>query len=401
MNQITYQYKAINAQGKKIRGVLQAANQSEAFRQVTAAGMRPLKITARRTGRGKMSSGKVGVKEIAHLTYQFSVLMDARIPIADGLRSIAEQETNRRLQAVIEDVARQIEAGYSVTEAMSQHRELFGDVYVETIRAAEVSGNMVKVLGRLAEMMEQRYESNKNISGALIYPICVLTAMILGATFLMVFVIPKFAGMYGKRNITLPLPTRLLMGTSNVIRAYWPMIVGGGFAVFWAIRSSWRSQRTRHRVDRLLHHIPFIRDVLRGLAVSRFSHVLGTSLQSGLGLIDALEMAGGASGRPMLQQDIEKMREQVKEGGRLADVMMACAYLPGFAKRMIAAGEETAEMPRMCEIVARHYDREVMHLTKNLPTVLEPFLIVGLAGMFLIIALAIFLPMWDVGTLMG
>ena len=103
----------------------------------------------------------------------------------------------------------------------------------------------------------------------------------------------------------------------------------------------------------------------------------------------------------MLQRDVEKMREQVKEGGRLADVMMACAYLPGFAKRMIAAGEETAEMPRMCEIVARHYDREVMHLTKNLPTVLEPFLIVGLAGMFLIIALAIFLPMWDVGALMG
>ncbi len=135
--------------------------------------------------------------------------------------------------------------------------------------------------------------------------------------------------------------------------------------------------------------------------MSRFSHVLGTSLQSGLGLIDALEMAGGASGRPLLQADTQKMREQVKEGGRLTDVMLACAYLPGFARRMIAAGEETAEMPRMCEIVARHYDREVAHLTKNLPTVLEPILIVGLAGVFLIIALAIFLPMWELGALMG
>ena len=103
----------------------------------------------------------------------------------------------------------------------------------------------------------------------------------------------------------------------------------------------------------------------------------------------------------MLQQDSERMGQQVKAGGRLADVMLACAYLPGFARRMIAAGEEAAEMPRMCEIVARHYDREVAHLTKNLPTVLEPVLIVGLAGIFLVIALAIFLPMWEVGVLMS
>ncbi len=103
----------------------------------------------------------------------------------------------------------------------------------------------------------------------------------------------------------------------------------------------------------------------------------------------------------MLQQDSERMGQQVKEGGRLADVMLACAYLPGFARRMIAAGEEAAEMPRMCEIVARHYDREVAHLTKNIPTVLEPVLIVGLAGVFLIVALAIFLPMWEVGVLMS
>ena len=163
----------------------------------------------------------------------------------------------------------------------------------------------------------------------------------------------------------------------------------------------WRRPNTKHMMDRWLHKLPFLRDVMKGLAVSRFAHVLGTSLQSGLGLIEALEMAGGSSGRPMLQADVEKMREQVKEGGRLADVMLACAYLPGFARRMIAAGEETAEMPRMCEIVAKHYDREVDHLTKNLPTVIEPILIVGLAGVFLVIALAIFLPMWDVGTLMG
>jgi type IV pilus assembly protein PilC len=401
MSQLTYTYKAIDPQGAKKRGTLQAENQSEAYRQLTSAGLKPIRLTARRAAGRGLRSGKVGAKELAHLTYQFAVLMEARIPIADGLRSIAEQERNRRLQEVIDDVARQIEAGYSITESLSQHRSLFGEVYIETVRAAEVSGNMVKVLARLAEMLEMRYESNKNISGALIYPICVLVAMVLGATFLMVVIVPKFAGMYESRGVDLPYPTQLLLGTSSFVRTSWPLVLAGIGGTFWAARAAWRSPGTRQRIDTWMHRMPFLREVLRGLAVSRFAHVLGTSLQSGLGLIDALEMAGGASGRPLLLADTEKMREQVKEGGRLTDVMLACAYLPGFARRMIAAGEETAEMPRMCEIVARHYDREVAHLTKNLPTVLEPILIVGLAGVFLIIALAIFLPMWELGSLMG
>jgi type II secretory pathway component PulF len=396
--QLSYKYRAIDAQGQRRRGILQAENQTEAYRQLTTAGMKPLKLVARRSA--SRGSGRVGVKELAHLTYQFSVLMDARIPIADGLRSIAEQESGR-LQVVIRDVASQIESGYSVTEALSQHREVFGDVYIETVRAAEVSGNMVKVLGRLAEMLERQVESNKNIKGALIYPICVLVAMVLGATFLMIFVIPKFTAMYASRGIDLPAPTRLLMTLSDITRAYWPLILGGMVGCAYLVRKAWSNRSTRRKMDTWLHKIPFLRDVLKGLAVSRFAHVLGTSLQSGLGLIEALEMAAGASGRPLLQADVQKMTEQVKQGGKLADVMLACAYMPGFARRMIAAGEETAEMSRMCEIVARHYDREVEHLTKNLPTVLEPILIVGLAGVFLVIALAIFLPMWDVGNLMG
>jgi type II secretory pathway component PulF len=344
-SQLTYTYKALDTQGTRKRGVLQAENQSEAYRQLTAAGLKPIKLVARRAGGQGLRRGKVGAKELAHLTYQFAVLMEARIPIADGLRSIAEQESNQRLRETIMDVAAQIEAGYSITEALSQHRALFGGVYIETVRAAEVSGNMVKILARLAEMLEMRYESNKNIKGALIYPICVVVAMVLGAAFLMVVIVPKFSGMYESRGVDLPYPTQLLLGTSEFLRELWPLVLAGVGGAFWSVRKAWRSPVTKHKMDDWMHKVPFLRDVLRGLAVSRFAHVLGTSLQSGLGLIDALDMAGGASGRPMLQADTQKMREQVKEGGRLTDVMLACAYLPGFARRMIAAGEETAEMP--------------------------------------------------------
>ncbi|TDJ56646.1 MAG: type II secretion system F family protein, partial [Planctomycetota bacterium] len=261
MTQLSYKYRAIDAQGQRRRGILQAENQTDAYRQLTTAGMKPLKLVARRRASG--GGRKVGVKDLAHLTYQFSVLMDARIPIADGLRSIAEQESGR-LQGVIRDVASQIEAGYSVTESLSQHREVFGDVYIETVRAAEVSGNMVKVLGRLAEMLERQHESNKNIKAAMIYPICVLVAMTLGVTFLMIFVIPKFTAMYASRGVDLPGPTLLLMNLSVFMRSYWPLILGGTVGVVYLVRKSWANRATRRKMDRWLHKVPFLRDILMG-----------------------------------------------------------------------------------------------------------------------------------------
>ena len=400
MSQLTFHYNAIDHRGAKSKGKLRAANRHEAYRQISAAGLKPLRITARRSREHGLQSARVSVRDLSDLTYQFAVLTEARIPIADGLRSIADQEHNRRLQWVLEDIARRIEAGESVTDSLGQHRELFGDVYVETIRAAEASSNMVKVLEMLAEMLEKQYETTKNVKGALMYPICVVVALGLAITCLMIFVIPKFAALYATRGIDLPLPTQLLMGLSGYLRTYWYLFLAGMVGGGWAVRRAWRRPASRQRIDIWLHKVPFLRDVLKGLAVNRFAQVLGICLQSGLGLLDALEMSGRASGRPMLQADTLKMRDRVKQGGRLADVLLACTYLPGFARRMIAAGEEAAELPRMCEIVARHYDREVAHLTKNVSTVVEPILIVGLAAIVLLFSLAIFLPMWDMGTLM-
>jgi type II secretory pathway component PulF len=135
--------------------------------------------------------------------------------------------------------------------------------------------------------------------------------------------------------------------------------------------------------------------------VSRFARVLGVSLAAGLGLIESLELAAGASGRPSLAADVQRMAERVRNGSRLCDALTDCGYLPGFARRMLAAGEQSGQVPKMSEVVARHYDRETTHLTKNLGTVIEPVLIVAIAGVVLVVALAIFMPMWDMVKLVG
>jgi type II secretory pathway component PulF len=338
-------------------------------------------------------------RDIAHFTYQLAVLMEAGISVVDGLRSVADQEPNERLREVMEDLARRISAGDNVTRAFSAHRDLFGDVYVGTVHAAEVSGNMVAVLNKLAEMLESRAEMNKAVKGALMYPACVVGVLGLAVTFLLIFVVPKFGSMFAARGVELPGPTQLLLDFSGFMRTYWYLVLAAVGSGIMGLRSAWRRPAPRQRIDRWLHNIPYLRHLLTGLALSRFCSVFGLSLRSGLSLIDALEVSGRASGRPLLQADAEKMQEQVKHGGRLSDVMMRCAYLPGFARRLLTAGEEAAELSRMSEIVARHYEREVTHLTKNVATIVEPLLIVGLAGIVLIIALAIFLPMWNMAVL--
>ncbi|MCI0365425.1 MAG: type II secretion system F family protein [Phycisphaerales bacterium] len=399
MSELAFQYQAIDRKGGKTKGVLRASDRNDAYRQVRAAGLQPLNIKAVRSREGRRK--RVTIKDLSHVTYQFSVLLEARISIIDGLRSIAEQENNHRLRRVLNDVADRIAAGASVTDAIGTYRDLFGEVYVETVRAAEASGNMTLILSSLAEMLDRQYEISKNVKGALMYPICVIAALCLAVLFLMLFVVPKFGTMFAARGIELPVPTKILIGFSDFVRTYWYAILGGGFGLFWSVRKSWRNPITRRKMDTFMHRVPFLRSVLKGVAISRFANVLGISLRSGLNLMQSLEMAGRASGRPLMVADAEKMREQVNLGGRLVDVLLTCSYLPAFTKRMLAAGEEAAELPKMCAVVARHYDREVTHLTKNVTTVIEPIMIVGLAGVVLLVALAIFLPMWNMTALIG
>jgi type II secretory pathway component PulF len=250
-------------------------------------------------------------------------------------------------------------------------------------------------------MLDRQYEMAKNVKSALMYPICVILALTFAVAFLMIFVIPGFADLFAKRGVELPLPTIIVIGISDVLRIYWYAFVGGAVLGIWGLRHAWRTPNSRRRMDTWLHRVPFVRDVLRGLAISRFATVLGIALRSGLSIIDAVDMGGRASGRPLLQADAEKLRDQVNTGGRLSDVIVTCQYFPAFARRMIAAGEEAAEMSRMCEIVARNCDRDVDHLTKNVTTIIEPVMIVGLAGVVLLIALSIFLPMWNMAAVMG
>ncbi|MBC7771281.1 MAG: type II secretion system F family protein [Pyrinomonadaceae bacterium] len=207
--------------------------------------------------------------------------------------------------------------------------------------------------------------------------------------------------MFAGKGLQLPFLTRVLMIGGESVQHFWWAYIAGVAATIVCARRAWRTSAGQAVMDRFFHRLPVINRILQGLAISRFARVFGLSLASGIGLLEALEMGGRSSGRPMLQADTQKLIEQVRKGGRLCDVLPSCTYFPTFAKRLIAAGEQSGELSKMCDTVARQFERETSMLTKNIGVVIEPVLVVLIAGVVLMVALAIFLPMWDLVRIMG
>lgn len=399
MSQLSFKFDAVDRRGARTQGVLTAPNLQEAYRQVSAVGLQPVRIRQARRAQG--SRRRVTSRDIAHFTQQFEVLMQARLPIVESLRAIGEQENNPRLQSAILDVAKNVDAGRNLSDALAAHRNLFGDVYVETMRAAERSGNMIEALSNLADMLYREYEMRKRVSGALTYPVAVMAWMALALAFLLIAVVPRFAKMFSDRGVDLPLPTKILLFGSDALISWWPVLLLGVAAGVIGVRWAWRKQSYRIMLDALLHKVPVLSQILRDVAIGRFAQVLGLSIRSGLGLIEALDLAGRASGRPLMVSEANRLADQVKHGGRLADVLLTCSYLPQLTRRMLTAGEEAAELPKMCAVIFGHCEREVAHLARRVTDLIEPLLIVVLAAAVLVIALAIFLPMWNMASLMG
>ena len=402
MSELSFQYKAVDAGGRTRAGVIDAPTMQEAYRKLSSSGMVPTTVKparARLKKPGLPLRRAIKPEEIAHFTYQFSILLQARIPVVECFRSSAEQERNEAFRAVLLDIATRVQSGSTITESMNAHRDLFGPVYIETVRAAEQTGNMIEVLAHLAEMVEEQTEMTRLIRGAMMYPITVVVALSGAMLFLLAFVVPRFASMFESRGVDLPVLTRALQSVGLSIRGYWWLYAAVAVGTVFLVRRAWKTPHWRDRIDRALHCVPFLNRMLIALAVGRFSSIFGLSLSSGMGLIDALDMGGRATARPMLEKDVHRLIEQVGRGGRLGEVLPSCTYFPAFVRQLLTAGESSAELPRMCQIITRHYQRESKHLARNAATILEPILIAGLTGVVLVVALAIFLPMWDMVSL--
>ncbi|MEM8835297.1 MAG: type II secretion system F family protein [Planctomycetota bacterium] len=404
MSASVFAYRGVSTDGGGVRGSIEAADRAEAYRKLTAQGVTPTKLSASNPQQSRASLfSRSGVKaeQIASVTQQLAVLLSAGLPVTDAILSIAEQEPAGRLRQALVSVARSVQSGSTITESLRPHVSIFGEIYIETVHAAEQTGNVTTVLEHLARSVQDGMELRRTVRGALMYPAAVLVAIGLAVAFLLVFVVPKFAHMFMDRGVELPALTSALLVFGESVKSFWYAYLGViGGAVF-TLRSVWASPRGRLAIDGALHRVPLLRDILVDVAVARFTSVLGIALRSGLGLIESLEMASRASGRPTLRRDIDRAVASIRGGSRLRDGVHASDYLPAFAKQLLSAGETSGRVPEMCRIASEHFSSRAMHLAKNAATVLEPALIALLTGVVLVVALAIFMPMWNMISLVG
>ena len=384
--------------GQESRGTIIAQTEDQAYRQIVQTGLTPLSIRQAKN-KVRKSRGRVRLSDISQFTYQFQVLLEARIPIGEGLAGLAEQEENKAFQKVLYDIASQVEAGHTISGAMEPHRKIFGDVYIETISSAEKGGTMLQTLEHLCEALERMEASKRQVVGAMIYPICVMVTLFFAVGFLVTYTIPNFAEMFAARGIELPLLTRALSGIGNSVQGYWWAYLLGIAAIGWGGHRMVTRQGIL--VERIFHRIPAINAVLLGLSMARFSRVFSVGLSAGLGLLDALEMGKRAASRQLLSKDIDRLTGQVRSGRKLAEGLNDAEYIPTFARRMLSAGEQSGELVRMSAVVAKHYERETEHKVRALSTLIEPVLVVVIALVVLVVALAIFLPMWNMVQLMS
>jgi len=393
-----YKYSARDNFAKLVSGTIEAQNQDEAAKKLQESGYFPLNISEARQVKAFESFNiirRVSPSELNIFTRQLYVVQKAALPLLASLESIALQIPNRYFKAVIEDLARQIRAGSSFSSALAKHSNIFDDIYVSMIRAAESSGGMVEILGRLSDLMEKDIDTRARIKASTRYPMIAFFVLCSGFLILVTFVIPRFASIYGQFNAALPLPTRILIAISMIIRKFWFLILLAMAAIIFGFKKFVNSTWGRLFWDNLKLKVPIFGPLITMLTLSRFARITAILMKSGVPILEVLDLVGKATGNAVIARAVNNIKDSVRQGKGLSEPMKLSGLFPATVVQMVYVGEQSGKMDELLSSVSDYYDSESGYMIKNLTAYIEPILIFALALMVLVMALAVFLPMWN------
>lgn len=391
-----FNYKAIDTEGTTVRSTINAHSENAAFGMLAEQDLTVLEMKEVITKIGLFSSNdRITQLDIALLTREMNALLEANIPLSRGLLSIGEHEKNKKLRDMVIDIASMIEAGEKITHAFAKYQDVFGEVFVETLKSAEKSGKMASVTAHLADMLERNVELRQMVRRAMSYPLIVISFVGLALGVIVVFVVPRFATIFESNGVELPLTTFIVNEIGISVMQHWWVYLLAALCAVTVFVKSWKSTAGRYRMELILHKLPYIGKVLTAVTTARFSSVLSIGLESGIEVIESMEIAGMSTGRPVFQRECTDMCIEMRNGGSIEDIINDSKVLPNFARRLLGSGKDSDELAKAGRIIARHYDRMSDHLTKNINTIIEPMITIAMAGIVLLIALSVFLPMWQ------
>ncbi len=376
-----FTFSGKDASGQKVSGERMAVN-----KQSLAQALRRERITPgaiREKGKEfsmpTFGSTKVKVKDIAIFFRQFSVMIDAGLPLVQCLEILAANQENPSFQKTLTGVRTTVEGGATLANAMRQYPTVFDDLTTNMIEAGETGGILDIILQRLATYVEKAVRLKAAVKSALIYPVAVVSMAVVIVGALLKWVVPIFANLFAGLGVALPLPTRIVIGLSSFVQTFWWMFFIGGFVVFFGVKQIRKHPRGRYYLDKMMLNLPVMGMLLRKIAVGRFTRTLGTLITSGVPILEGLTITAKTSGNAVLEEALMRVRKAIEEGRTIVDPLRECGVFPNMVTQMIGVGEATGAMDSMLQKIADFYEEEVDAATKDMLAMLEP-VIIGLLG---------------------
>src|SRR5208282_3145701 len=392
-----FTYRGTNRAGATVTGERQSENKA----QLAAALRREQINVSKLSEKGKEFNiptfgAGVDSKELAVFTRQFSVMIDAGLPLVQCLEILAGQQENKTFQKILNGVRGSVEGGATLSASMKQHEKVFDALYYNMVEAGETGGILDTILQRLSTYIEKNVKLKRAVKSALIYPVSVLFIAGMVITLLLWKVVPIFVTLFNGLEVDLPLPTRIVIGLSNFVGSiYGGMLVVLFIATCIALKFWYGTPQGRYVLDHILLKLPMIGILLRKIAVARFTRTLGTLISSGVPILEGLDITARTSGNAVVEEAISKTRKAVEAGRSLVDPLKETEVFPGMVTQMIGVGEQTGAMDAMLQKIADFYEDEVDAAVKDLLTALEPAMIVFLGVVVGGVVISMYLPLFS------
>lgn len=398
-----YQYTAVNQNGKSTKGSLEADSLRSARQKLRNQNLFPSDVrevaSLKRGIAGDIlqnwRSERASLKDLAIMTRQLSTLISAGLPLVEALHSLAGQTGSFSLKKIVTDVREKVEQGTSLNKALAGYPKAFPRLYINMIASGEETGSLDTVLSNMADYLEAQLEMKRKVVSALLYPILMLMFCVLVVIALLVFVVPNIVEIFEKEGTILPLPTRILIGTSDFIVGYWWFLAFLLVAAFLVVTAYYRSANGRKKIDGLLLRLPFYGAIYIKVTTARVAGTLGTLLSGGVGLLSALEIVRNIVNNTLVAEALAESKEGVREGRSLANELKKSGHFPVLLCQMVAVGEKSGHLEDMLTRAGKAYENEVNATLSGLTSLLTPVMTIFLGLIVLFIVVAALMPMMD------
>ncbi|MGD8925551.1 MAG: type II secretion system F family protein [Thioalkalispiraceae bacterium] len=400
-----FKYKARNNTGDSLVGQLEANTLDSAATQLLKSGITPIEINELKQGNDylklitrKLRSRQPKLQDLIFLSRQMYTLMKAGVPIIRAINGLSDNLTNPMLVETMKDVVHSLESGRELSVAMAQHPKVFNHLFVSMVKVGESTGELEGAFLKLSEYLEREKDTRDKIKQAMRYPIIVFGFIIAAVIVINLFVIPQFEGIFSKFGADLPWQTKVLIASSNIMQTYWPHMAIASIALFFWLKHYLNTAKGRMRWDRIKLKIPLIGIVLYEAILARFATAFGLTVRSGVPLIQGLNVTSHAVDNVYIGEKIQQMRTGIEKGDSLTRTAASTKMFTPLTIQMIQVGEETGSVDDMLDNVSGYYDREVDYKLKNLSSAIEPIMIILIGAMVFMLALGVFLPLWDLSS---